>query len=512
MNETTASSNDRIVEVLHALVTREQATGVRELAEALGASRSTVNRILLGLVDQEFALPTAAGAYRVGPRLRVLAAALHARHPLLASAGDVLEELAEQSEATVIVAVHDAPRPQAVVIARRRHPGPVEYSLEPGTVLPLHAGATGRAILGRIGLGALGPEALEARTPETVTDRTELAGLLDQDRRTGYVISVGQQFPLAAGAAAAFSCVGLTGSISITKPRYLTDDEDLARFGPLAQTAARTIEDQCPTPPVPANLPLGTTHPAGGTALERMTRLLAVLVAEPAGVHPGQSLARAIGANIATTHRLVATATSTGLALTDGTTLHPGPRLLHWAARLGPARDIGALTGHILRELAETTGETIGLAQLNPATGTAEMTTVINGVQPLHYGLASGVTIPLYAGAAGKAILAHCPLDTLEALELEPLTERTPVDRQALVEDLQAIRDRGWATADGERIPDAYGLSAPYFIDGTIAGSITATVARFRVPDLDLDALAHTIQDAAHRITRLLTITPLPAA
>jgi DNA-binding IclR family transcriptional regulator len=510
MNETTASSNDRIVEVLHALVTREQASGVRELAEALGASRSTVNRILLGLVDQEFALPTAAGAYRVGPRLRVLAAALHARHPLLAGAGDVLEELAAQSEATVIVAVHDAPRPQAVVVARRRHPGPVAYSLEPGTVLPLHAGATGRAILGRIGLDTLGPEELEARTPDTVTDRTALARLLEQDRRAGHVISVGQQFPLAAGAAAAFSCLGLTGSISITKPRYLTEDADLARFGPMAQAAARAIEQQCSTPPVPANLPLKTAYPAGGTALERITRLLAALVAEPAGLHPGQPLAGTIGANIATTHRLVTTATTTGLALTEGTTLHPGPRLLHWAARLGPTRDIGALTRHILAELAETTGETIGLAQLDPATGQAEMTTVINGVQPLHYGLASGVSIPLYAGAAGKAILAHCPPGALEHLELAPLTERTRTDRQALAEDLQAIRDRGWATADGERIPDAYGLSAPYFIDGTIAGSITATVARFRVPHLDLDALARAVQDAAHRITRLLTITPVP--
>lgn len=512
MNETTASSNDRIVEVVHALVTAADATGVRELAEALGASRSTVNRILLGLVEHDFALPTAGGAYRAGPRLRVLAAALHSRHPLLARSGEIIEELAEGSEATVIVAVHDAPRPQAVVVARRRHPGPVAYSLEPGTVLPLHAGATGRAILGRIGLDALGPEALEARTAETVTDRTELARLLEADRRAGYVISIGQQFPLAAGAAAAFSCLGLTGSVSITKPRYLTEDADLARFGPMAQAAARAVETQCPGPPVPANLPAGTAHPAGGTALERMTRLLAVLVAEPAGVHPGQSLAGKLGANIATTHRLVATATATGLALTDGTTLHPGPRLLHWAARLGPARDIPALTRHILGELAETTGETIGLAQLDPATGTAEMTTVINGVQPLHYGLAAGVTIPLYAGAAGKAILAHCPPDTLDHLELAPLTERTPIDRHSLLEDLQAIRDRGWATADGERIPDAYGLSAPYFIDGTIAGSITATVARFRVPHLDLDALAHAIQDAAHRITRLLTITPIPAA
>lgn len=114
--------------------------------------------------------------------------------------------------------------------------------------------------------------------------------------------------------------------------------------------------------------------------------------------------------------------------------------------------------------------------------------------------------IPLYAGAAGKAILTHCPPGTLDDLDLAPLTERTPTDRQALTRDLTSIRDRGWATAEGERIPDALGISAPYFIDGDIASSITATIARFRAPHLDLDGLAQTIQRAAQRITQLLTI------
>ncbi|MFJ5700263.1 IclR family transcriptional regulator C-terminal domain-containing protein [Arthrobacter sp. NPDC093139] len=92
--------------------------------------------------------------------------------------------------------------PRAVVVACRRRPGPIKYLLEPGTVLPLHAGATGRSILGRLGISALGEESLEAHTPETVTERAELESLLAEGARAGYTISVGQQFPLAAGAAA----------------------------------------------------------------------------------------------------------------------------------------------------------------------------------------------------------------------------------------------------------------------------------------------------------------------
>jgi DNA-binding IclR family transcriptional regulator len=131
---------------------------------------------------------------------------------------------------------------------------------------------------------------------------------------------------------------------------------------------------------------------------------------------------------------------------------------------------------------------------------------VIDGVRPLHYGLASGVEIPLYAGAGGKAILAHCPPGELDKLALEPLTERTQTNRDALANDLQSIRERGWATGNGERIPDAFGVSAPYFINGAIAGSITATVSRLRLPDLDVEALAHLVQRAAQRLTLLLSV------
>jgi DNA-binding IclR family transcriptional regulator len=505
VNEAVAG-NDRILSVMHALVTRTEPSGVRELALALGASRSTVSRVLLGLVEQEIASATARGNYEAGPRLKVLGAALHRRHPLLRSAGNLIEELAEQSDSTVLAAVHDAPRPQAVVLVSRRRPGPVTYTLEPGTIVPLHAGATGRAILGRVGLAALGDQPLDVRTPETVTDRAEIESLLEKDRSAGYTISVGQQIPLAAGAAAAFDCLGLTGSISITRPRYLTDDDDLLRFGPMTQQTARAIETSCTgAAAAPDGRPI--EYPAGSTALERIIRLVTALIAEPTGTGTERSLAARIGANIATTNRLVSSALATGLAVPGDGRLLPGPRLLHWAACLGPDLDIPSTARHLLLELAEQTGETIGLTQLHAETREAEMTSVIPGRHPLHYGLASGIPIPLHAGAAGKAILAHCPPELLDDIDLQQFTERTPTDRTSLLADLQVIRERGWATGNGERIPDAFGVSAPYFIDGTIAGSITATIARIRLPDLDLEALARAVLQTSQRLTRLLTLT-----
>lgn len=503
MGETVAG-NERILAVLHALATRTRPVGVRELAQALGASRSTVNRVLLGLSENGFATSTTQGAYSPGPRLRVLAAALHAGHPLTRAAGEIIERLAQQSDSTVIAALHDAPRPQAVVIVSRRHPGPVAYLLDPGTIVPLHAGATGRSILGRVGLQALDDEQLEPRTPDTVTDRAAIGQLIAADRHAGYTISVGQQFPLAAGVAASFQFMGLTGSVSITRPRYLTEDADLQRFGPLARRAALDLEASQTGCPVPPNCEI--IHPAGSTALERTLRLITALVSTPTGIRSGQILAQRIGANIATSNRLVASLVTAGVAVAHEGNLLPGPRMLHWAACLGPSLDIASAARHILRELAQRTGETVGLAQLSTDHLEAEMTTVINGVKPLHYGLASGVQIPLHAGAAGKAILAHCPPEAINSLVLEPFTERTQTDPARLAEELRLIRERGWATGTGERLPDAFGVSAPYFINEAIAGSITATIAQVRVPDLDIDVLVQEVHGAAQRLTRLLTL------
>ena len=86
-----------------------------------------------------------------------------------------------------------------------------------------------------------------------------------------------------------------------------------------------------------------------------------------------------------------------------------------------------------------------------------------SGPIPLQYGLAAGVDMPLHAGAAGKAILAHLPEATIGDLKLERFTERTITTKTELAEQ-----------------PRNPGISVSYFIDGTVAGSITATVPRFR--------------------------------
>ena len=82
------------------------------------------------------------------------------------------------------------------------------------------------------------------------------------------------------------------------------------------------------------------------------------------------------------------------------------------------------------------------------------METVAWGNTPLKYGLATGVEIPLYAGAAGKAILAFCPPRKSSISRFPvPLNPNTITNPDELRRQLDQIRENGWATGDGERIP-----------------------------------------------------------
>ena len=70
-----AAGYDRIITTLGQLACERHTGGwgVRELAEALEESRTSVNRALMALSDVGLAERTDAGNYRAGPRLRVLA-------------------------------------------------------------------------------------------------------------------------------------------------------------------------------------------------------------------------------------------------------------------------------------------------------------------------------------------------------------------------------------------------------------------------------------------------------
>ena len=159
-----------------------------------------------------------------------------------------------------------------------------------------------------------------------------------------------------------------------------------------------------------------------------------------------------------------------------------------------------------IEALAAEVGETIGYVAFDPATGTAVMQAVAWGNTPLKYGLATGVEIPLYAGAAGKAILAFCPTEMVDRQALVPLNPNTITSLDELRPQLAQIRETGWATGDGERIPDAYGVAAPIFTNGNVTGSVTISIPSYRSQEIDLHRLSTALTGTTGRISQLLSV------
>ncbi|MFB6354215.1 MAG: IclR family transcriptional regulator [Halobacteriales archaeon] len=79
--------------------------------------------------------------------------------------------------------------------------------------------------------------------------------------------------------------------------------------------------------------------------------------------------------------------------------------------------------------------------------------------------------------AGGKAILAHLPRARVEAIVdrhgLPGLTENTITDLGALFDELEAIREAGFAQNDNEEIVGTRSVAAPILVDDRVLGAIS---------------------------------------
>ena len=96
-----------------------------------------------------------------------------------------------------------------------------------------------------------------------------------------------------------------------------------------------------------------------------------------------------------------------------------------------------------------------------------------------------GRRLPLYAGSAGKLLLAYLPEKRQEEIlartKLQPFTVKTISDTDKLREELKIIRKQGYAFSDGEWVEDAAGIAAPIFdIKGDIIAALTVSGPSFR--------------------------------
>lgn len=482
------SSHTRLIEVLDALVRRSHGEpwGVRELAAELGESRSTINRILLALVARELAFEVGTGKYRLGPRLSVLTNALMTSSSLLECSSDALSQLAELTHTTALISIC-CPRSQGYFVAAcEQAKSSWMFRPELGVQYPLAFGDLGRAFKKHLDIHA------ESGTHEGGSDEGAYMPEIEFPRALSVVTR-----RLENGLLIAVSVHSVHGESAPHEGRFDNEVASLATH--LEETVARGLRTVRP-----GRMSVASEDQKSTTA--RMEQLLLLTCAAPNGLQKTSDLSDQLVCNMATAKRLIESAVHTETAVSVNSLLFPGPRLYQWAARIGYCEDIACLTRSIVQELVQETGETIAILSYDPMAGRAQFVDVIQGWRPIQYQLAVRTEVPLYAGAAGKAVLAYCDAEVVNGIKLVKITDTTITSRSALEQELRIIEQRGWATGTGERVPGAFGMAVPFFADGRIRGSISATIPQYRKDDRDLPRLTQLMLEASAKIGRLLSL------
>jgi DNA-binding IclR family transcriptional regulator len=212
---------------------------------------------------------------------------------------------------------------------------------------------------------------------------------------------------------------------------------------------------------------------AGAQTLLRALDILECFVRDGTSLSPVE-ISRSVGLTQPTTYRLVKALESRGFVVGDANRRYSlGPAVMRLASVvIGRADDLIAVATPGLERLRDATGET---ASLHTRLGDERICVAeLVSSEPIRMESGVGRTYPMYAGAAGKAMLAWLPaLERSLRRRLVAAGPATITDPDALAAELARIRRRGYATSANEVFVGASSLAVPIFSGaGTIVGAI----------------------------------------
>ena len=225
MSEVRQPILERALAVLDCFTENDPERSTTEVAAVVGLPVSTTYRIVNALEAQGLLRPVGGGRFRLGAAAVSLGHRAAAGFDLRRDLHGRLEEVAERTRETALLSVFEPRGLGVLCIDRVEAPQPLRLSLEIGRVVPLHAGATSKALL-----AFLGDEVLERllETPlapvarGTITDPDALRREIARVREQGWASSQEETNDSAWGVAApvlsrdgrALAVIGMAGPLT----------------------------------------------------------------------------------------------------------------------------------------------------------------------------------------------------------------------------------------------------------------------------------------------------------
>lgn len=207
---------DLLIEIEADIVRKENGVTVQQAADAIGASRSSVNRIMQELLAANYAIPNPRGrGYRVGAAIQIHQELTEEQRQLTDLAHPFLARLVEQTGECAHTAV--AAGDQVKVIDDLETDHPLRVVAGSGRRVPLHCTSAGKVLLA-FGAAAI-PNSMPARTKRTITTREDMDAHLQEIRTLGYALDDEENdlgvrcvsAPVFGAAAEAIGCIGIDG-------------------------------------------------------------------------------------------------------------------------------------------------------------------------------------------------------------------------------------------------------------------------------------------------------------
>jgi DNA-binding IclR family transcriptional regulator len=242
------------------------------------------------------------------------------------------------------------------------------------------------------------------------------------------------------------------------------------------------------------------------TVLTAFRVLEEVAFAQPAGVG---ELSRKLRMPKSTVQRALQTLWTAGWICPDGTESTRWvltTRALHIGQRAIPDLGVRDAALPIMRELRRETGETAHLMVLQ-----GDHAVLIERVEtehPIRAVIALGSAVPLHGSSNGKAMLAHRPAEEVRRIvgeRLERYTDRTIVDWDEFLTELDRVRTRGYATNVGEWRTDITAVASPIFDhQGLTSASLSISAPGSRMPEGLRETYGPLVTEAAQRVSATL--------